>query len=55
MFGTFIVQATMGGVVVPLNKFGELAPYICLAATIIASTAESVVYVRCVKRKREKQ
>ena len=46
---------TVGGIVVPVDKFGLLAPYIGLASTILAATVATAVYVKCVKRRKEKQ
>jgi hypothetical protein len=45
----------VGGIVVPVDKFGLLAPYIGLASTILAAAVASTVYVKRVKRKKEKQ
>ena len=45
----------VGGVVVPVDKFGLLAPYIGLASTILAATVATTVYVKHVKRRKEKQ
>ena len=46
---------TVGGIVVPVDKLGLLAPYIGLASTIIAATAATAIYVKRVKRRKEKQ
>jgi len=45
----------VGGIVVPVNKFGLLAPYIGLASTILVATVATTIYVKRVKRKEEKQ
>ena len=45
---------TVGGVWVPIDKFGLLAPYIGLASTIVVATAATVVYVKRVKGRKEK-
>jgi hypothetical protein len=45
----------VGGVIVPVDKFGLLAPYIGLASTIIVTTAATAIYVRRVRRRKEKQ
>jgi len=45
----------VGGVWVPVDKFGLLAPYIGLASTIIAATAATGIYVKRVKRRKKKQ
>jgi hypothetical protein len=47
--------ATVGGIVVPVDKFGLSAPYIGLTATILAALVASTVYVKRVKRREEKQ
>jgi len=44
-----------GGIVVPVDKFGLLAPYIGLASTIVVTAVGTVVYVKRVKHKKEKQ
>jgi len=44
-----------GGVVVSVDKFGLLAPYIALASTIVVATAATAIYVKHVKRRKEKQ
>jgi hypothetical protein len=43
---------TVGGVVVPVDKFGLLAPYIALASIILVATA---IYFKRVKRRKEEQ
>jgi hypothetical protein len=45
----------VGGVVVPVDKFGLLAPYIGLTSTILVATVATAVYVKRVKRRKEKQ
>ena len=45
----------VGGFVVPVDKFGLLAPYIGVASTILVATVATAVYVKRVKRKEEKQ
>jgi hypothetical protein len=45
---------SVGGVLVPVDKFGMLAPYIGLASTILVATATTAVYARHVKRREEK-
>jgi hypothetical protein len=42
----------VGGIVIPLDKFGMLAPYIGLASTIAVATAAATIYV---KRRKKKQ
>jgi hypothetical protein len=49
------VGSRVGGIVVPVNKFGLLAPYIGLASTILVATAATAIYVKRVKRRKEKQ
>jgi hypothetical protein len=41
--------------VVPIDKFGLLAPYFGLASTIVVATVATTVCVRRVKRRKEKQ
>jgi len=53
-------EGGVGGVsfpinVVPVDKFGLLAPYIGLASTILVATAATAIYVKRVKRRKEKQ
>jgi ABC-type transport system substrate-binding protein len=45
----------VGGIVLPVDKFGLLAPYIGLASTILVATAATAIYVKRVKRRKEKQ
>jgi len=42
----------VGGIVIPVDKFGLLAPYIALASTILIATAATAIYV---KRRNKKQ
>jgi hypothetical protein len=53
----FVLEVTylVGGIVVPVDKFGLLAPYIGLASTILVATVATAVYIKHVKRKKEKQ
>lgn len=44
-----------GGIVVPIDKFGLLAPHIGLASTIFVATVATTIYVMRVKRRKEKQ
>jgi hypothetical protein len=48
-------QTRVGGVVVSVDKLGLLAPYIGLASTILVATVATAVYVKRVKRRKEKQ
>jgi hypothetical protein len=41
--------------VVPIDKFGLLAPYFGLASTIVVATVATAIYVKRVKRRKEKQ
>jgi hypothetical protein len=45
----------VGGIVVPVDKSGLLAPYIGLASTILVATVATAICVRRVKRRKEKQ
>jgi hypothetical protein len=45
----------VGGIVVPIDKLGLLAPYIGLASTILVATVATAICVRRVKRRKEKQ
>jgi hypothetical protein len=44
-----------GGIVIPVDKFGLLAPYIGLTSTAMIGAVATVVYVRRAKRRKEKQ
>jgi hypothetical protein len=43
---------SVGGVVVPVDRFGLLAPYIGIASTILAATVATTIYIKRVKRRR---
>lgn len=45
----------VGGVIISVDKLALLAPYIGLASTILVATAATAIYVKRVKRKKEKQ
>jgi hypothetical protein len=45
----------VGGVIFPIDKLALLAPYIGLTSTIIVATVATVIYVKRVKHKKEKQ
>lgn len=45
----------VGGIWLPVDKFGLLAPYIGLASTIVVATVATAIYVKRVKRRKEKQ
>jgi len=54
--GTFYeAPPGVGGVVVPVDKLGLLAPYIAYASTILVATAATSIYVKRVKRRKENQ
>lgn len=53
--GLLAYSASVGGVVVPVDKFGPLAPYIGLASTTMIGAVAAAVYVKRVKRRKEKQ
>jgi hypothetical protein len=44
----------VGGIVVPVDKLGLLAPYIGLASTILVGAVATAVYVKRVKRRKER-
>jgi hypothetical protein len=48
-------KATVGGIVIPVDKFALLAPYIGLTSTVTVAAVATVVYVKRVKRRKEKQ
>jgi len=45
----------VGGVAIPVDKFGLLAPYIGLSSTILVATVATAIYVKRVKPRKEKQ
>jgi hypothetical protein len=49
------LSVSVGGIVVPVDKFGLLGPYIGLASTILVATAATAIYVKRVKHRKEKQ
>jgi len=49
------VTSTVGGILVPVDKFGLLAPYFGLASTILIATVATAIYVKRVKHRKEKQ
>jgi hypothetical protein len=49
------VTAAVGGILIPVDKLGLLAPYIGLTSTIIVAAVATAIYVKRVKRRREKQ
>ncbi len=48
------VVAGVGGIWIPVDKFALLAPYIGLASTIVVATVGAAIYVKRVKRRKEK-
>jgi hypothetical protein len=48
-------EISVGGVSVPIDKFGLLAPYIGLASAFLVATVATAIYVKRVKRRKEKQ
>jgi len=46
---------SVGGIWVPVNKFGLLAPYIALVSTILVATVATAIYVKRVKRRKKRQ
>jgi hypothetical protein len=59
-YGGFLEEVTIpivgvGGIVVPVDKLGLLAPYVGFASTILVGAVASTVYVKRVKRRKEKQ
>ena len=48
-------EEAVGGIVVSVDKFGLLAPYIGLASTMLVATVATAIYVKRVKRRKEKQ
>ena len=46
---------SVGGIVASVDKFALISPYIGFASTVLAATVASTVYVKRVKRRREKQ
>jgi len=45
----------VGGIVIPIDKLALLAPYIGFASTVLVATAATAIYVKRVKRRKEKQ
>jgi hypothetical protein len=45
----------VGGIWVPVDKLGLLAPYMGVASTILVATAATAIYAKRVKRRKEKQ
>lgn len=51
----FIPERGFGGIVVPVDKLGLLAPYIGAVSTILVATVATAVYIKRVKHRKEKQ
>jgi len=49
------LQVPVGGVTVPVDKLGLLAPHIGLASTILVAAVATAICVKRVKRRKEKQ
>jgi len=45
----------VGGLWIPVDKFGLLAPYIGLASTILVATAATAIYTNRVRRRKTKK
>jgi GH25 family lysozyme M1 (1,4-beta-N-acetylmuramidase) len=45
----------VGGIVIPVDKLALLAPYIGLTSTIVVAAVATVIYVKRVKHRKEKQ
>lgn len=54
-FLTLFPPPPVGGIAVPIDKLGLLAPYIGLASTILVATVATAIYVKRVKHRKEKQ
>ncbi|UCE16266.1 MAG: hypothetical protein JSV12_01230 [Candidatus Bathyarchaeota archaeon] len=52
---TVMISQPVGGIVSPVDKLGLLAPYIGLTSTIVVTTVATAIYVKRVKRRKEKQ
>jgi hypothetical protein len=55
IYGTLENATDVGGIVVPVDKLTLLAPYIGLASTTIIAAVVTIVYVKRVKHRKEKQ
>jgi hypothetical protein len=47
-------NGTIGGVVIPVDKLGLLAPYISLTLTTVVGAVAATISVKCVKRRKKK-
>jgi plastocyanin len=50
-----VTSIPVGGLLVPVDKFGLLAPYMGLASILIVAAIVTVIYVKHVNRRKEKQ
>jgi hypothetical protein len=50
-----ITSPSVGGIVLPVDKLGLLAPYIGLTSTIMATVVAAAIYVKRVNHRKEKQ
>ena len=52
----YVANATaVGGVIISVDRFSLLVPYFGVASTIIVTTVATVIYVKRVKHRKEKQ
>jgi hypothetical protein len=54
-FSVAYLSTIVGGIVISVDKLGLLAPYIGVASTILVATVATAVYIKHVKRRKEKQ
>ena len=52
---SLVFRPSVGGFWVPVDKLGLLAPYIGLVSTLIFATVATAIYVKRVKRRKEKR
>jgi hypothetical protein len=50
-----VLDGPVGGIVIPIDKFGLLAPYVGLASTVLVVVVASLIYVKRVRRRTENQ
>ena len=50
-----VFRSIVGGIAIPVDKLALFAPYVGLAFTVLAITVAATVYVKRVKRRKEKQ
>lgn len=51
----FEIPAPVGGIAIPVDKFGLLAPYIGLASTLVVATVATAIYVKRIKHEKKKK